>query len=414
MTRVEVGFTLQPDDDFLDRTAPLLARVDYAEVAPETTWHVEAGVCRPNGFHRRFRALAAEHALSLVAHGVGYSIGDPGGEARRARWREWVARDHAQFGFRWYSDHLWATAIGDAAVTLPIALPFDEALAARARARLRSMAEVVPVVGVETTVTYFGFGDPMGEPAWLNAILDAPARLVLDLHNVHTLALNHGFDPDAWIARLDLERVIEIHVSGGAESDPAWLPSGRAMRLDAHSHAVPEAVFALLDRWAPRCPALRGITLERMEGTVTSDAQVAELADELARVRAVADRWTERAEAFARVASEAVPFAMAAADAPALDALAALGRAGDPVASLRAAGLDPNHEDGARIAALLAGRLRFERLVRGSGQVERWFDEDPEGFVEAFRAYHAEVPPAAFFPADEARAFDAWLRARSR
>ena len=84
----------------------------------------------------------------------------------------------------------------------------------------------------------------------------------------------------------------------------------------------------------------------------------------------------------------------------------------DPVATLREAGLSPNDDDGVRLAALLAGRLRFERLVRGSGQVEAWFDEDPEGFVEAFRAYHAEVPPRDFFPADEARTFDAWLRAR--
>ncbi|MEZ4338530.1 MAG: DUF692 family protein [Sandaracinaceae bacterium] len=245
----------------------------------------------------------------------------------------------------------------------------------------------------------------------MNAVLDEPdRRMVLDVHNVHTLAVNHGFDPDAWIARLDLDRVIEIHVSGGALSDPAWLPSRRVIRLDAHSHAVPEEVFALLERWAPRCPRLEGITLERMEGTVTRDAHVDELASELARVRAVAERAVERAERYARVAAAAVPSSVD--EAAAFEALAGLGRGGDPVATLREAGLSPNDDDGVRLAALLAGRLRFERLVRGSGQVEAWFDEDPEGFVEAFRAYHAEVPPRDFFPADEARTFDAWLRAR--
>ena len=61
------------------------------------------------------------------------------------------------------------------------------------------------------------------------------------------------------------------------------------MRLDAHSHAVPEEVFALLERWAPRCPHLRGITLERMEGTVADPSDVAGLRAELERIRALAD-----------------------------------------------------------------------------------------------------------------------------
>ena len=43
-------------------------------------------------------------------------------------------------------------------------------------------------------------------------------------------------------------------------------------------------------------------------------------------------------------------------------------------------------------AALLATRLRFERALRGSGQVEKWFEEDPEDFTRVFRAYHAAVP----------------------
>lgn len=64
--------------------------------------------------------------------------------------------------------------------------------------------------------------------------------------------------------------------------------------------------------------------------------------------------------------------------------------------------------DGVRLAALLVARLRFERLLRGSPEAEAWFDRDPEGFAEAFRRYHAEVPPSAFFPPVEARLFQSW------
>jgi hypothetical protein len=78
-----------------------------------------------------------------------------------------------------------------------------------------------------------------------------------------------------------------------------------------------------------------------------------------------------------------------------------------PPALLQAlAAVDP---DGLRLSALLVARLRFERLLRGFPVAERWFDEDPQDFTATFARYHAEVPLAAFFPAEEALLFQKWL-----
>jgi hypothetical protein len=87
--------------------------------------------------------------------------------------------------------------------------------------------------------------------------------------------------------------------------------------------------------------------------------------------------------------------------------VAAAMRAKDPVAAMRA--IDPGVDaDGVRMTALLVARLRFERLLRGSPEAEASFDRDPAAFAESFARYHADVPPRAFFPADEAALFDAW------
>ena len=285
---VPVGFTLQPDLEFLERTEPL--RVDYYEVAPETLWReTPRGALEPNGFHRRFAALAAETGRFVVAHGVGLSLGSCDGPRLR-RWLARVAADAETFRFRWYSDHLGTTALAGRSVILPLPLPMTAPARAIVRRRLAALQRIVPDVAVENTVAYFLLGDALEEPGWLSSIVARPRmHLVLDLHNVFTMAENFGFDPDAWLARLDLARVIEIHLSGGADSDPAWLPSGRTLRLDGHNGRVPEAVWSLYERWAPRCPNLRGVTLERMEGTVT-DVDVPLLADELARARDLARR----------------------------------------------------------------------------------------------------------------------------
>jgi uncharacterized protein (UPF0276 family) len=286
---VPVGFTLQPDREFLGLLDPLLREdVDYFEVAPETTWRFrDDGRIEPNGFHRAFLAMGETTRLPFVAHGVGLSLGGtaPEDAGRRARWLARIAEDQRAFRWRWYTDHLGVTAPGGLALTLPLAIPMTSALADAVRRSLRALRAVVPDVGFENTALCYVLGDALDEPRFFAKVLEEPGtHLLLDLHNLHTMAVNFGFEPERWLEEIDLGRVIEIHVSGGSASDPGWLPSGETMRLDSHDAPVPEEVWSLLERVAPRCPALRGVTLERMEGTV-GPADVPGLREEVRRIR---------------------------------------------------------------------------------------------------------------------------------
>jgi uncharacterized protein (UPF0276 family) len=288
---IPVGFSLQPDVEFMGLLESVLREsVDYYEVAPETLWRVgDDGALRPNGFHRRFADLGRENDKRFVAHGVGFSVGSSGhaDAARRKRWLDRLSEDHRTFRFQWYTDHLGATSLADLAMTLPIAIPTTPYAAGKVRSALTGLQSVVADVGVENSVFYFALGDPLGEPRFLSSILSAPGMyLLLDLHNVYTNAQNLGFDPQAYLARLDLSKVIEIHLSGGSASDAGWLSSGEVMRLDAHDSAIPEEVWKLFETTLPRCPRLRGVTIERMEGTVSA-RDVPLLREEIRRARQV-------------------------------------------------------------------------------------------------------------------------------
>ena len=97
----------------------------------------------------------------------------------------------------------------------------------------------------------------------------------------------------------------------------------------------------------------------------------------------------------------------------------------DPVRVLRAGARDRRldadlrrrlarvDEDGVRMAALLVARLRFERLLRGAPEAEAWYDQDPASFTLAFRRYHHEVAPVAFFPRGEMKLWRAWCKRRA-
>jgi hypothetical protein len=419
---VAIGFTLQPEQELLDLLGGVLREEpDYFEIAPETTWRERAdGELTENGYSRVFRELGASTGKPFVAHGVGFSIGseDAADQPRRRRWLARLAQDQALFGFLWYTDHLGATALGGRSITLPIALPMTDHGAAIVRRSLREMQAVCPDVGVENSAAYYFVGDARDEPAFLREALAGPqTHLLLDLHNVLTVAENEEFSPEEYLDRVDLSRVIEIHVSGGSYSDPDWLPGGRVLRLDGHDSAVPDAVFRLLESVAPRCPNLRGVTLERMEGTVTA-GDVATLRGELRALRRLIERLPAVAASPGRgEPARQLPAASARQHADHERAMARVLSASDTAAALVEevaagdemvrgwlAGLDG---DRVRLTALLVARLRFERLLRGCPEADAWFEQDPADFADAFRDYHESVPPEAFFPGHEARLFRA-------
>ena len=154
-------------------------------------------------------------------------------------------------------------------MTLPLPLPMTAEAARVVRRRLGQMQRLVGDVGVENSVAYFLLGDALDEPRFLMDCVRAPGcHLLLDLHNVYTMALNFGFRAGRVPAPARSRQRSSRSTSRAAASrDPRWLPSGRVLRLDGHDGAVPELVWRMLEAVAPRCPNLRGVTLERMEGT---------------------------------------------------------------------------------------------------------------------------------------------------
>ena len=193
------------------------------------------------------------------------------------------------FGFDRYTEHHGATWLGGEHLALPMPVPQTDEVAELIRERVLELRCAAPRVGLENSAFYFALGDPLEEPAFLERCLDHPDLfLLLDVHNLWTNGLNLDFDPNEWLARMDLDLVEEIHVSGGSWSDPAWLPGGGMKRLDSHDESIPEPVWALLEDVLPRCPKLGTVTFERMEGTVTVE-QVGEVTGELERLRKLCD-----------------------------------------------------------------------------------------------------------------------------
>lgn len=190
---------------------------------------------------RHLEAVRSRWPLSV--HGVGLSIGGEGplDRAHLGRLKALVDR----FRPAAVSEHLaWSSHGGE---HLPDLLPLPYTAATLERV-VDHVDEIQQTLGrailLENPSTYVRFAqDTMEETAFLAAIAERTGcGLLLDVNNVVVSAANHGFDPEAWIRRVPLGRVGEIHLAGHAETRDG---AGRRLLIDAHGSPVGQEVEAL-------------------------------------------------------------------------------------------------------------------------------------------------------------------------
>jgi hypothetical protein len=256
-----VGISLQPDRAFLQHNRALIdERAELFELTPETLWRAGA---LPGAGYDALLALSRRSERPVVGHGVLFGLGNAAEPARRTDWLAGLRRDAAAFGFAWFSEHLGWADHGGVHCTLPLPLPPTAEAAAVVAKSLAELQSVCPVVAFENNADLFCLGDSLRQAdLFADVCARAGAFLLLDLHNAWTFCRNLAVDFEAFLDRVPWERVLEIHLSGGSDSDPDWLPSRRVLRLDSHDGAVPEPVWRAFARALRRAPNLRAVVLE--------------------------------------------------------------------------------------------------------------------------------------------------------
>ena len=263
--RLGVGCSLLPSLSSV--VAALGDAVDFVEVGPDT-------LCREvadgEGSAMRFvpdlldEVLAATAPLPTVVHGVELSIGTASGwnPAYLEVLDEW--RRHRPFP--WHSEHIGflftrdGTRVRHAGVPLP--LPFTREAVDLVAARADALLARYEVPFLLENAAYY-LPDLPHDKGWDEAtfltelVTACDCGLLLDLFNLYVNATNHGLDPTALLARMPLERVVEVHVAGGDVAE--------GFLLDSHSGAVPDPVWAMLDWLLPRAPNVAGVVFEVLE-----------------------------------------------------------------------------------------------------------------------------------------------------
>jgi uncharacterized protein len=237
--------------------------LDFVEVVPDIVWTDLGEGAEPRyvedpdaiAFLERIRTR-----LPIIPHGIGLSIGSA--HAFNTDQLDQIARWHRWLGFPWHSEHLSYNVAehtdgGEVNVGVTMPLAFDHETLDLLVERVAEVRRRVPTPFLlENNVYYFDLPEAeLDEPEFLNELsARSGCYLLLDLHNLHVNRTNHDFDPFEFLERLDLDRVVELHLGGGLDYD-GWY-------LDAHSGGTPDEVWELLEWVLPRAPNVGGMVFE--------------------------------------------------------------------------------------------------------------------------------------------------------
>jgi uncharacterized protein (UPF0276 family) len=235
--------------------------VDFLEIVADHYLDVSSAK------ERELELLAAH--FTLIPHGLNLSLGSA--EGLDLAYLRKLAALVRRLDPPWWSEHIAFTRAGGMEIGHLTPLPYTrEALNALARnvALVRQYVDA-PLILENVAALFVLPGAEMDEAAFVaEAVERADCGLLLDATNLHANAVNHGFDALAYLARLPLDRVVQLHYVGGH-----WR---QGVLIDSHSRPTPPDVWALLDAVVARA-LVKGAVLERDDNLPPFDALLEEL-----------------------------------------------------------------------------------------------------------------------------------------
>jgi uncharacterized protein (UPF0276 family) len=175
----------------------------------------------------------------IVFHSLNLSLGSA--EPLDPTYVENLSRLVVQFRPLWVSDHLAFTRAGGVDLGQLSPIRWDAESVRRIAGKVSAIQDElgIPFL-IENIAYYFRMpGAEMAEGEFLHHVVERTGcGVLLDVNNVAVNAVNHDFDPDAYIREFPLDAVGEIHIAGHRNLGQTC--------IDSHGEPVADTVWDLL------------------------------------------------------------------------------------------------------------------------------------------------------------------------
>ena len=205
--------------------------VDFLELAPEN-WIGVGG-----RFGRQFRSVTER--FPTVCHGLSLSLGSPA--ALDTVFLKEVKTFLDENDIACYTEHLSYCSDDKGHLYDLMPIPFTSEAVTYVAGRIRQTQDILERrIGIEHVSYYAAPGQQMPEVEFVNSVLaEVDCDLLLDVNNIYVNSINFGYDPYEFLANIDGDRTVYIHVAGHYVEAPD-------LRVDTHGSDVIDPVWDLL------------------------------------------------------------------------------------------------------------------------------------------------------------------------
>lgn len=256
------------DADILAACLPLMeeAKVEAIEWSFDALFKVKE---IPPWFLELLSVYSKEQRL--VGHGVFFSLFTGRWLQEQKDWLKQLKQTCMDFRFDHITEHFGFMTGRDFHHGAPLNIPYTPTTLAIGRDRLTRIYEACQCpVGLENLAFSYSLDEVKKHGAFLEKLIEpVNGFIILDLHNLYCQLHNFDIAFDEIIRLYPLDRVREIHISGGSWDDSHTEP-GRRIRRDTHDDAVPKEIFDLLKQAIAYCPNLKYVVLEQLGNGLTT------------------------------------------------------------------------------------------------------------------------------------------------
>ncbi|WP_303311773.1 DUF692 family multinuclear iron-containing protein [Hymenobacter sp. BT730] len=271
------------DADILTAAFPLLeaGKIEAWEWSFDTLFQQEALPC---WFEELLHTYSRQQRL--IGHGVYFSLLSGRWTSEQQAWLERLRQLATQFTFDHITEHFGFFTGHHFHAGAPLPIPYNAATLRIGQDRLSRIYEAARCpVGLENLAFAYSLDQVKQHGEFLEKLVEpVNGFLILDLHNLYCQLHNFAVTYQDLIHLYPLDKVREIHISGGSWEDSTLLP-GKKIRRDTHDGAVPEEVFTLLEQTIPQCPHLKYVVLEQLGSGLKTEASKARFRQDYRRMQ---------------------------------------------------------------------------------------------------------------------------------
>jgi uncharacterized protein (UPF0276 family) len=260
------------DTHILGACIPLMeeSRIEAMEWSFDTLYQLQE---IPAWFQELLTAFSKEKRL--IGHGVFFSLFSGKWLPEQEAWIQKLAAASAEYQFDHITEHFGFMTGANFHQGAPLNIPYTTTTLAIGQDRLQRISEACQCpVGLENLAFSYSLDEVKQHGQFLDQLLEpVNGFIILDLHNLWCQIHNFSISFDELIALYPLDKVREIHISGGSW-DNSTIEDGRTVRRDTHDDGVPREVFQLLKMAIGQCPHLKYVVLEQLgNGLLTNESK---------------------------------------------------------------------------------------------------------------------------------------------